>query len=83
MQNYMCTESQINFYVRNTLFNYRSIMSDFFKTHEKPMEIGDRRGAGCAKGIMLVTAEGEIGAGHDVKGISVNLEDIAILVLDE
>ena len=58
-------------------FIYRSIMSDFFPESE-PMDIEGE--AVCAVGPQLVTAEGEPGAGVDVKRSFSNLEADTLLL---
>ena len=60
-------------------FIYRYIMFDYFPTAE-PMDIEGE--AACAIGPQLVTAEGEQGAGVDVKRTSSHLEDNNLLSSD-
>ena len=63
------------------LFNSRSIISDYYSLINEPMAIEGE--AGCAKGVQSVTADGEQGAGADVKWTPVHLEDESILDLNE
>ena len=60
-------------------FIYRFIMSDYFSS--EPMDIEGE--AACAVGPQLVTAEGEQGAGVDVKRIFSHLEADILLLSDD